>query len=560
MKRLFSSLLLLILVFPESIGQISLKKTEPARNLSPTLIGYNGRSTEGPSWENTAFLSMVENLNPGMVRYPAGTQANYWDWRTGAFIEGSGKTSSYTFTIPMLVEGLPQESDIIYVMNMARPTPATGISLDASASVLKSDATLQKKIEDMLAALSEFENSGRLPEAVELGNEFYFSNEHAAIYAANPDLYLQHSKTICKAIKAVYPGLKILLITTKGGTSGRDSWNEAVFSTLAVDSEFSEMVAGVVQHHYINENYGDPTTVSDLQTAKIAMAEGFHYTRESLSDYNLVPQDQKLWITEYGATKPNADGTWASGLRAVAMTMGWIELGEKIQQLCYHHITNDPDVINKDKMKLGPAGMTLGLLGAASREKTQVQGVDFSNNPAIGSSVETLHGFLFKNESEESLFLLNLGEEGHIGIDIEGILDYDSNREIMQYWSEQPYQSSVYRGKGVNEESKKVATTVDLKPFSVSLITASQITGFNESQHQKGIKIYPTVIETFFTVELPSGIHEANISIIDISGRVCYQKQVNESATQHSPKLIPGWYLVNVTGGTGSFTGRVLCK
>ena len=313
------------------------------RDISPVIFGFNGRSTEGPSWSDDTFLSIVDSMYPGSVRYPAGTQANYWDWRYGTFIEGSGKTASYIFTIGDFAKGLPAETNIIYVVNMARPTPATGISLNAPADVLESISTLQLKILDILEAIAEFESHGRLPDAVEFGNEFYFDNEHGAIYAANPHLYLQHSKILATAIKSEYPSIKILLCTSKGGTSGRDYWNNSVFTALATDSELIPLIHGVVQHHYINSNYGDPTIVTDLETSERAIAEGFIYTGEIVPDYEMVPDGFRLWITEYGATKENAESTWASGLRAGAMTMGMLDLGENLEMLNFSPITNHPD-------------------------------------------------------------------------------------------------------------------------------------------------------------------------------------------------------------------------
>ena len=164
----------------------------------------------------------------------------------------------------MFVSGLPEETSIIYVVNMARPTPNTGIHFEASVEILKSEATLQLKINDMLAALQEFENAGKFPEAIELGNEFYFTSEHASIYASNPELYIAHCKEICSQVKELYPDLKILLITTKGGTTLRDLWNNTIFNAFADDLEFKSNIHAVVQHHYISDNYGDLAEVTNV--------------------------------------------------------------------------------------------------------------------------------------------------------------------------------------------------------------------------------------------------------------------------------------------------------
>ena len=65
------------------------------RDKTELLIGFNRRS-DGPSagapfWTDPTFKPLLATMNPDIVRYPGGTQANYWDWSTGEFIPNSGK-------------------------------------------------------------------------------------------------------------------------------------------------------------------------------------------------------------------------------------------------------------------------------------------------------------------------------------------------------------------------------------------------------------------------------------------------------------------------------------
>ena len=97
--------------------------------------------------------------------------------------------------------------------------------------------------------------------------------------------------------------MHILLCTTKGGSTGRDRWNTAVFDHLNANSELRNLVRGVVQHHYISENYGSLDGISSVADAEAAIEEGFSYIQSIRSDYEAVPNDMKLWITEYGLSK-----------------------------------------------------------------------------------------------------------------------------------------------------------------------------------------------------------------------------------------------------------------
>ena len=540
-------------------GQVHVSIAGDGYSISPVLIGFNGRSTEGPSWTDSGFLQYVDSLYPGTVRYPAGTQSNYWDWRTGTFIEGCGKTAKYTFTISDFVAGLPVESEIIYAVNIARPTPSTGISIFSSEEILASEATLQAKISDILDALGEFESWGRLPLAAEIGNEFYFDSEHAAIYAANPSLYIAHTRKLISELKSVYPGIKILLCTSKGGTVLRDYWNKEIFNALAYDAAFADMVHAVVQHHYINSAYGDPADVTDTGTAKKAIAEGILYTAGISGDYDMVPEGTALWITEYGATKENAEGTWASGLRAAAMTIGMLKLGNKIEILNFHHITEVPNVLNKDVMKAGPAGLSLGMLGRASRGKQEAYKLSFTNNTLSAGNTESLHGFAFTGTHGSSLYIINIGEDQFASIDLASVLPGADGFNVKQISSPLPYISPVYEGENLFIEEGWQDGIFGIPPFSVTLIESSRpvATGINEAW-APDIKIYPVLISNKFWVELPDNIRTGEVCIIDLAGRTVYTARINSPLSIHHPDIESGIYFIAVNSPSFSITRKVV--
>lgn len=543
--------LFLIIFFPLAFlsGQVTTSLSQTIREISPRMFGYNGRSTEGPSWEDTNFLDLVKDLYPGTVRYPAGTQANYWDWRYGTFIEGSGKTSSYNIPIPAFVKGLPEETCIIYVVNMARPTPATGIALDAPEEVLRSDSVLQMKILDMLEALEVFDRNGKLPFAVELGNEFYFDNEHAAIYAASPEFYLDHAKTVAATIKQKYPEIKILLITTKGGTAGRDYWNNTVFNRLESDSDFSNLIHAVIQHHYINDKYGDQTIVSSIDEAKAAIAEGIKYTSERLSDYEMVPGGFKLWITEYGATKTNAEGMWASGLRGAAMTIGWMDLGEKIEQLNFHHITDDPNVINKSSMKAGPVGLSVGLLGKAARGMSAAARIEFTDNPLFSGNAESLHGYKFMNDSIENIYILNLGDSSFTDVNIDPLIHLNGERKCIAIHADIPYINPVFPGQNIEIDTSLAESRINIPPFSANLVQvkySEQPSTSNPSVIGGKISVHPTLFTDQFVLTSTYPDENQELRLIDMSGRVHYKASVIKGISYHGPEVAPGIYLLQI--------------
>ncbi|WP_289053169.1 T9SS type A sorting domain-containing protein [Carboxylicivirga marina] len=536
--------LLLMTVSISGYTQVQLHLNTDFMRSEQLTMGYNGRSTEGPSWTDEAFLSLVSESQAGVIRYPAGTQANYWDWRTGTFIEGTKSGGKTPFTIPLVVNGIDEGVKLIYVVNMARPTPITGVSYEADEATLISENTLLLKVDDMLAALQAFQQAGQLPEVVELGNEFYFDNEHAAIYAANPELYLQHSKVICQHIRQVYPDMKILMITTKGGSSSRDNWNNTIFNGLKNDSELAGMIHGVVQHHYLSTYYGDQTAVTNVQTAKIAIAEGIQYPLEKSDDYAMVPDDFELWLTEYGATKDNTPGSWASGLRAAAYTMQWLKLGEKITNLMYHHVTNHPDVINKDQMEAGPVAIALAYLYQAADECLYRRSVDISNNPEAIAGVGAIQGLQFINQNSEQLVLLNIHEHAVTNVDIRHLLS-DETAEINQLTCSNVYDSPVFEGSGISKNTFTANQQIDLPPFSLTVIKVNKVfTSVDELKNDESLtSTYFDKTLGHLEVKINKPFSNASIQLWDLNGKLCFENKVTSTKQRYLLDTPPGIYV-----------------
>ena len=185
MKKYYSLLFILAIVLSDYANAQVTTSLGPIRDKTELDIGFNRRSNKGSWWSNQSFKTLVGQMNPDIVRYPGGTQANYWDWRTGKFIDGTDKGwgNKEVLKIPDFVDFLPSRTKVIYVINMARPTIATGLEVDKiNEKTLKSDETLDKMIDDMKAGIAKFVSEGVTPYAIELGNEFYFGNEEGWIY------------------------------------------------------------------------------------------------------------------------------------------------------------------------------------------------------------------------------------------------------------------------------------------------------------------------------------------------------------------------------------------
>lgn len=578
-----------------TVAQTITTSLEPTvHDITELDIGFNRRSDNGTWWTDASFINLVGEMNPDVVRYPGGTQANYWDWREGRFLENTDKNwgNKEILKIPQFLNALPSRTKIVYVVNLARPTPSTGISVTADEATLKSDATLNLKIADMIAALDEFVAQGKEPYAVEVGNEFYFGNIESGIFeikeiggqfysgwdeannqpyvsADKKDatditaaFYLKQCKTVVAQIKAAYPNIKFALVTTKGGNgnSARERWNNTIYDQLENNPEYAALQSdtyALTQHHYINDTYGDQTVISDINTAKIAISEGISYPTDKQSDYDMIPANYKIWYTEYGATKENAEETWATGMRYAAFTQSWLAMGSKVGQLDYHYISDNNVVKVASPMKLAPIGIAFKQLLSASADMTQLQQITFSNNPIAVNGIPSLHGYKFKNAEKETIFIINIGDSNISQVQFDNLLTYSGQPTMTQYYSNAPYISGVFEGNSnIISNMNTVNNSVAIPNFSITVIQAESGTLSVEETISASIKLYPNPIESKIHIQTTKQIEK--VALYDSTGKLIQKHNTLSQNSIQVAHLQAGIYFITIETSEGIITKKLI--
>lgn len=546
-------------------------------------FGFNRRSDSGVWWTDSSFQNLLVEMNPDVLRYPGGTQANYWDWRTGQFLDNTDKSWSNKeiVKIPEFVAAIPSRTKIIYVINLARPTPSTGLSINASEAVLKSDVTLNLKITDMLQAISEFSTQGKLPYAIELGNEFYFGNEESGVFeiiesggffysgwdeennqpfksldkkdatVITAKFYLKQCKTIVSAIKTQYPDLKFALVSTKSGNgnSTRESWNNTIYDELANNSDYSILkddIYALTQHHYLNDTYGDQTVIANTDQAKIAISEGIQYPIDVQADYDMVPNNYKIWYTEYGVTKPNADETWASAVRFAALVHSWIKRGDKVGQLDYHYVSDYNVVKTGSPMKLAPIGIAAKILAMATVDMTEMQEINFSNNPPSVNGINSFYGYKFKNAYKETLLLINIGDLNLSKIKFNNLISYTGEPKMTQYYSDSPFVSGVFDGhSNIVSNINNVSRTLIVPNFSLTVVEVENKTKLVDSVKSNPLLVYPNPVKDILTIKGDENIQ--SLIIWNSLGELIYQNDTPSNEEINLSSLKAGVYLLKIS-------------
>lgn len=379
-------------------------------------------ATKGP-WAQKGFNEAVRALRPSTLRFPAGTAANYWDWKQGcekshsellAFSAGSeckgkGLSKLEDFAATATAAG----AEVVFVLNMLTDT------LDSQIEFLTHAQSLGLKVR-----------------YVELGNEFY--NAHADYVKAFPTGtdYGKEATTWMTALRKSFPDIAISVVGVPsyreeaGNKKRLDEWNELMFAELTVARKGD----GVTMHEY------DPTGVSgstfsasDLSTM---LSTPFTTVARVASAGQSMPSWASLWITEYNLfynPKEHPDvpayGTWAHGLYLATETILFVNTPRiasgRVCRHCLLAAADDgalfedtssfdfdlsPDKSLKTEL-FGPsaAGIALSLFGNASLGSTSAAALSFAPNPTLQpGNYPSLVGALFSGPKGARAIVVNL--------------------------------------------------------------------------------------------------------------------------------------------------------
>ncbi len=170
---------------------------------------------------------------------------------------------------------------------------------------------------ETIDAIAYLKSRGVTVAGVEFGNELYFPRYTTTRGNVTATSYMDLAHIYTKRIKAVYPDMKVAVVTDPGNTA----WNDTITS---YSPAFYDAV--VVHKYYNNDacitanNFCSGGCTTDVlndracrfDCGKCAFNE---FTTIELPDFlnsslNQLPADKKIWMTEWSAINPlnNADG------------------------------------------------------------------------------------------------------------------------------------------------------------------------------------------------------------------------------------------------------------
>ena len=417
-----------------------------AHPLGAHFLGVNAPLTQrGLTWAKAPLREALARLHVSHIRYPGGTIANYWDWRTGWFNDDAPEVFKRR---PKVAPYTLEDLYAAYRTTDAVPVFVLNVLTDTLPSQL-----------EMLAAARQI---GLPVKYVELGNEFYLDDPGYIAKYPTPEDYLAKMKTWVEGVRKVFPEARVAVVGAGPSRYAKQpdrlaGWNAKMLPGMN-DAD------ALILHFYLfsgfggrqnqQGNWGTAQEQADqyrmLQEpggAAWMIAQPYLYLQNVWRDPLLAKHP--IWVTEFnlfdriGAVR----GTWAHGL-LVAGFLTEMVAQPNIELVSYHAFAPNPMFtplfftaddyagltirdVTTTPYALTATGHVLAVFGEAMAGATTVTPLVFTPETVVQTrqnrTYPTLHGFVFDGPEASRVLLINLSGEAQaldVSPFLEGALDY----------------------------------------------------------------------------------------------------------------------------------------
>jgi hypothetical protein len=223
----------------------------------------------------TDAVTLLAALEPSTIRWPGGTEADFYDWHSGL---GTLKPAKKPFTLADLAAACRATGAVpIFDLNVLAP----GSQTDPS---------------DQIAMLKAAQRLGLPIDYVEVGNELYSNAPGAAQAFPDGASYARTVSIYVEALHQAFPGVQVAADAIPFPADKRErSWD----AELLADSQGPGSPDAFIVHFYPGL-YQNPFTSFDLPTL-------FENIYQSVSELSRAIQGlggKPVWLTEYNMRGP----------------------------------------------------------------------------------------------------------------------------------------------------------------------------------------------------------------------------------------------------------------
>lgn len=346
------------------------------------------------------LLSQLKALDPGTLRWPGGTGANYFQWQLGHNVAPpKHKMPPGSCKAPQIANAMGFR---FWVSRLAAAYRATG-----ATPIFDLNVMTPKSVHNQIELLKTAHDRYDIPiDYVELGNELYLCNADYVYYFPTATVY---GRTVAKFVAAVhgaFPNARIAAVGAIGTHTARDrTWNSDMLSAARAAGHAPN---AITYHEY-------PKYDLALTNSRLPALFELPYTHAAA--LNQVASKVKLpaWITEYNmdfkspaADKHPAQSTFARALFLAEMDLLSPRVSYSTRADMYSSFQRGPGYAY-DGTTLTPVGVATEYVDRAAVCSRGTAAISFPNGPVLGSSgYPALMGQAFFGRKTQRDVLLNL--------------------------------------------------------------------------------------------------------------------------------------------------------
>lgn len=527
-ERILTIIFLIFLA--TAYGQTSVVTTSNISRPVPK-VGHMLNYLTKPSWGNQSFIDSVQKLNLQLIRYPGGTESQYFDWQTGRSVPASLWTNgtlfnhSYIGTAPHISYPL---SELHYFYQQTGIKPVFCLNM------------LTKTLSNQIQMLQTAASLGIPVHYIELGNELYFNVTDFTNKYPNPiDYLLDVKNNWIPQLSSLFPNAKIAIIGSYDGLTDLNNntvppriytWNDTLFAqNVGAD--------GITFHYYIPPN---TTTLSNPNITQALAAPFKHWQTMKINTVDKVTNGMECWITEYNLNDGNQTtysiaSSWTHGLYTAALFSQMLE-EPKITMLLNHQITGSPAFASLASYtpfgdtltnRLTPEGNAMRLIHQAVKGNNTATKLNFSNNPTITvntTNYPSLIGWVFDNGADKELYLLNLSNTNFtldLSSAITGTFEYEQISATNPLQKDITTQNLIIN-KGFSNSS------IQSLAYSLTYVKNQSVAGISDINQTPKFIIYPNPTNHMAIIKgSQQNGKQIQIQIFDTQGRLIMSRQVH---------------------------------
>jgi hypothetical protein len=359
--------------------------TTKTSSASP-LYGVNYDYAGASEFRAANVEPLLRKLDPATLRYPGGTEADYFDWHKGM---PTRNQHTYRFTLDKLKTAcVATKAMPIFDLNVL--TPANRLNTTDQVNMLK-------------AAKAK----GLPVKYVEIGNELYGGRGAAAFPSGN-----KYASTVVAYVKALhrdFPGVRVAADAVFAGSGPRQkNWNSQVLAATTGAGAPDALIL----HDYPGTIY-DPFTQAD-----VAPLFGEAYTEvKHLTSAVASLHGKPVWLTEYNFGGPFAQRKKPNPVRtSYARELYVAEFALMLPRIPHLALADNWSALaggkffsawtNPKSPELTPSGQAVAMIDAASHGATSSAAITIAGAPTLPGGGAAVTGQAFTGPGRATTALL----------------------------------------------------------------------------------------------------------------------------------------------------------